>query len=407
MTALLSVLTLWMLARIRFPDRPVTPNPVPPLLNQLTDASSFADLASAVDDLRQRLAPSLVALVPVSTDTAVATARVAERLPALRIRDDLAVAIFEPHAGGKRPLGVIAEDHATGLAIIRTDPTRAPVPASWLPQRLDKPRYIAVSSPSLEDVSLRPAFIGSLTPMETPAWAGPLWALPKDADIAPGAFLFTEDAELVGVVTRYDGGLAVVPGKTLLAAADVLLAQPPAVPVDLGIDVQALTPRLSIASGADMGVVVAWVDSAGAAAGALEAGDVIRAVDRANIRTPEEWRVRMARLVAGDTIALSVLQRGAQRDVRLMAAAPSDRSPSLGLMMRPIARVGIEVTGVDRGSAADVAGVEPGDVMTAIGGIAAPTASQVRSAFAAARRGDLLIVALTRGGAHRVVPLER
>src|SRR4051812_13987822 len=35
MTACVAVLTLWVLARIRFPDRAGTPNPMPPLLTQL------------------------------------------------------------------------------------------------------------------------------------------------------------------------------------------------------------------------------------------------------------------------------------------------------------------------------------------------------------------------------------
>src|SRR5262245_36473844 len=89
MTAALAVLTLWVLARIRFPDRPVTPNPVPPLLSQLTGVPRFSDLATAIDDVRGRLAPSLMALVPVGTGGGGSAARRTDRVPALRIRDDL------------------------------------------------------------------------------------------------------------------------------------------------------------------------------------------------------------------------------------------------------------------------------------------------------------------------------
>jgi S1-C subfamily serine protease len=75
--------------------------------------------------------------------------------------------------------------------------------------------------------------------------------------------------------------------------------------------------------------------------------------------------------------------------------------------MRPVARVGIEVVYVERESAAEAAGIRAGDLVTAIGAIDKPTAAQVRSAFAAAEPGDILIVAITRGSTHRVMGLQR
>ena len=59
-TILVSMATLWALARIRFPDRPATTNPVPPLLTQLAAPPRFDDLASEVSKLDSRLLPSLV-----------------------------------------------------------------------------------------------------------------------------------------------------------------------------------------------------------------------------------------------------------------------------------------------------------------------------------------------------------
>jgi len=75
--------------------------------------------------------------------------------------------------------------------------------------------------------------------------------------------------------------------------------------------------------------------------------------------------------------------------------------------MRSLDRLGAVVVTVERGSAADAAGIEVGDVITAIGARMAPSPAQVRSSFAAARQGDLLIVAVTSGPAHRVVALQR
>jgi putative serine protease PepD len=75
--------------------------------------------------------------------------------------------------------------------------------------------------------------------------------------------------------------------------------------------------------------------------------------------------------------------------------------------MRPIADVGAAIVRVDPGSAAEAAGVEAGDVITAIGDTMAPSAAQVQSAFASMRPGDLLILTVTRGAAQRVVAIRR
>lgn len=412
MTALLAVLTLWILARVRFPDRPVNPNAVPALLSQLAGFSRFSDLASAIEDLQARVAPTLITVVSDVADVTEQGIQT-ERVAALRLRDDIAIAIFEPRASyaERSPPGVIAEDRASGLAVLRVgNRTDTALPVLWSPQRLDKPQYVVVSSPSPGgSMSLRPAFIGSLTPVETPGWIGPVWALPSDADVAPGTFLFTDNAELVGAVARYEDGLAVVPGKMLWAAAEDLLKQPPKIHVDLGIDVEALTPRLSLAGGAEAGVVITRIDPNSVVAGQLKAGDVIQAVDDVSIPTPEHWRVRTARLGAGDTIAIRVLRGGAQRELLVVAETPARVPPSsmLGLTMRPIARVGAAIERVDPGSAAEAAGVEVGDVITAIGDTMGPSAAQVRTAFASTRPGDLLILTITRGAAHRVVALQR
>ncbi len=41
----LSLALLWLLARLEFPERPVSPNPVPAVLGQLTDGPIFSRLA--------------------------------------------------------------------------------------------------------------------------------------------------------------------------------------------------------------------------------------------------------------------------------------------------------------------------------------------------------------------------
>jgi PDZ domain-containing protein len=411
LTALVAVLALWALARVRFPDRPPAPNPVPPILDQLTIPPTFADLAARVAELRARLTDSLVSVVLVRDRTDGEASTPPDRVAALRIRDDLAVTIVVPaerHAGAA-PLGVIAEDRGSGLTLVQTSmKTRPTLPIFWSPRDLEQPRYALASATSPRDISLRPVFIASLSPIEIPQWSDPVWALPMDAAVTPGALLFTEQGELVGVVAPYDAGLAVVPARILLAAAERLLEAPQKAAADLGIDIEPLTARLAIAAGAETGVVVAWVNPSGIAAPMLRAGDVIQSIDDMEIGNTEQFRVRAARASVGDTLTLRVTRHGAQRTVQLTIPPPPDQSTStLGLTMRRVGRVGTEVMRVDPRSAADAAGILAGDLVTAIGSITAPTPAQVRSAFASMKQGDLLIVAVRRGGAHRVVAIQR
>jgi len=413
MTALLAVLTLWTLARLRFPDRPPIANPVPPILGQLTEPPSFADLASRVAEIRGSLSDSLVALT-LARDEADGTAPALPPVPGVRIRDDLAVTVVAPafrEAQPPRP-AVVAADRASGLTLVATSMTTRPtLPIFWIPRELDRPRYVFASAMSPGGVTLRPAYIGSLTPVQIPQWTDDVWALPADAALTTGTVLFTEQDELVGIVAAYEGGRAVVPSRALLAAAERLLEAPQKMPADAGIDVDTLTPRLAKATGADSGVVVTWVNPDGGAAALLRAGDVITSVDGAAIATPEQWRVRAARASGGDTLALVVTRAGAQQTVQLAvppAAPPPETSASrLGLTLRTDARVGAEVTRVERGSAGDAAGIAAGDLVTAIGSIDAPTPAQVRSAFASLAPGDSVIVAVRRGGAHRVMAIQR
>ena len=411
LTAFVAVLTLWVLARVRFPERPAAPNPVPPILDQLTGPPTFAELAARVGELRGRLSDSLVTLVSVRNDTRASEGGSVQRSVGLRIRDDLAVTVLAPttRRAGAAPPGIVAEDRASGLMLVETAmKTRPQLTIFWSPRDLQQPRYLLASSAAPEDISLQPTFIGSLAPIETPQWAGSVWALPMDAAVSPGALLFTEQGELVGVVVQSDAGPAIVPARVLLAAAERLLDSPPKAAAELGVDVETLTARLAAATGAQAGVVVAWVDPAGIAAPLLRVGDVIETVNDVAITNAEQWRVRATRVGDGDTLNLRVVRGGALRVVQLLVRAPSaENAAFLGLGMRRVVRVGTEVTRVVHGSASEAAGIVTGDLITAIGNISAPTPAQIASAFEGTDSGKLVIVAVQRNGAHRVMALQR
>jgi len=50
----LAVAALWLLARIRFPERDVSPNPLPSVLSQLASGPKYDDLAGETLTLRVR-----------------------------------------------------------------------------------------------------------------------------------------------------------------------------------------------------------------------------------------------------------------------------------------------------------------------------------------------------------------
>lgn len=401
---ILAIAVLWLLARIRFQGVADTPNPIPAVFSQLASSPRYDDLAAQLAQIQSRLQPSLLVLDAAS---AAASPGIA-----IKLRDDLVVTLVPPGTNATTSKGttLLARDAASGLAVA-SSMTAASMPYAlpWTPRRLAQPRYFFATRAAPTGVSLHPVFVGSLTPIDTPLWTSQLWAAPAGTNLAPGAFLFSTDAELVGLVIAHGGDAVIVPSATLLAEAERLLSLPLGSGGTLGIDVQALTPPIAAITNAPRGVVVTAVDNAGPGAGKVMAGDVIEAVDGQALATLQHWHVRIMRLARGDTLTLRVRHRGDLHDVTLVAAAPPSPPPSplLGLTLRARTRVGAEVVRVDPGSAADRAGLTVGDMITRIADVPAPSPAQVRRAFAAATEGRRVMIAITRGDAHFVTALER
>ncbi len=405
----MAVAALWLLARIRFPERPVTPNPVPSVLSQLASVPKHDDLAGEIAQLLTRLQPSFFTL---DVPSAVVSLQTSPRTAAIRLRDDLAVTLVPPGSSAARwnETPIVARDAASGLAVVRLPVSvSASPPVPWTPRQPQQPRYFVASDVSPMSVSLRPAFVGSLDPIESPLWSEPLWVMPDRTDLVAGSFLFTNNAELAGLVIPYRGGLAVIPGGTVLAEAERLLAAPPGPPGTIGIEVQELTPPVASVTAASAGVVVAWVDQSGASGEQLMVGDVIEAVDGRALATRQQWDVRVARLSVGEALNLRVRRGGEIREVALVAhatAAPL-ASRSLGLTLRPRPKIGAEVVRVERGSAADRGGLAFGDVITLVANVSAPTPAQVVRAYSSLGQSERVMVAVTRGDAHFVTTFER
>jgi hypothetical protein len=392
-TVVVAVAALWVLARIRFQERPVTSTPLPNVLAQLRPAdSSYADLARLIAEIR----PGITAAVSASAGGG----------PALRIRDDAAVTLMPGLSDT-----VLNFDRATGLAIVRHERGDIPGLMPWAPRLLDYPRYLVAADLAGEHVALRPVFVGGLFPVTSPLWSGEVWALPPATAIARGTFVFTTEGALAGLSVSDDGRAAIVPAALLFSAVE-RLRQQSGEAGDLGIAIQQLSPAIASATGAATGVVISTVDPAGPAAGSLVATEVIEAIEGQHMHTPGHWRARVSRVSVGDTLTLRVRSGAGVREVRL-TAAPSTRvaepadGASLGLRLRAIPKLGAEVLSVGPQSRAARAAIRQGDVITVVGGQPSPTPAQVLQAFTSLPEGGSLLVAIASGSEHRVVVIEK
>jgi hypothetical protein len=393
-TIVVSVAALWVLARIRFQERPATSTPVPTMLAQLRPASTYADLARVIADIR----PSISAAIAMS-DRGEA---------ALRIREDAAITLAASDEDT-----VIAADRATGLAIVRRARDAVPGVLPWAPRVLDYPRYLVAADVAGPHVALHPVFVGALFPSHSPLWGGELWVLPSTASIAPGTFVFSTDGALAGLAVDHGGATGIVPAELLFNAA-AKLEQRSGEPGDIGITVQPLSPSIAAASGAAFGVIVSAIDPAGPASGALVPTEVIEAVDGGEIRSVDHWQARVARATAGKILTLRIRNRDGVREVpvtaaprRGLSAGPEQEPPRLGLRLRTVSNVGVEVMSVQPQSSAARAGIRTGDVITVAGGQPAPTSASMTRAFASLPPGGSLLIAVMREQKPLVMAIEK
>ena len=407
--ALVATSTLWVLARLRFPERASTPNPVTPVLAQLSPPDAFEDIATSLNQLRGRLAPSLLRVeVGAPGSQAVGTST------ALRFRDHLAVLLL-PDASATVALESVAfaevgRDRASGLAVLRIPEAEfAPVAVSVL--RRPEAARILIAAVALGDtVTLRPLLVDALSPVDDPIWGGTVWALPEHVRVEPGTFLFSVDGALVGVSTRSERSDIVVPIGIVSTLVDQLVADPSRGAGRVRIDVEPLTPALALATGVPGGLVVTWVDPKGPAAELVKPTDVIVSLDGSSHPSLAVWTARTERLAAGQIVTMAIRRGDQDIEVRVTASdaagAAARQEQSLGLTMRAVPRVGVQVTGVAPQSAAAAAGIEIGDVVTRFGAFEQPSVRQIGRAYASAADRPL-VAAVTRGERHLVVAIEK
>ena len=193
----------------------------------------------------------------------------------------------------------------------------------------------------------------------------------------------------------------------------------------LGVIIQNVDQGLADSFGLPQpeGALVSSIEAGGPAAKAgIEPGDVILALDGAPVKTSSQLPVRIASLMPGTTVHLTLWRNHAKREVAVKlgsmgnetvasAERRQQQGGSLGLAVRPLTpderqqahtHGGLLVEGV--GGPSQDAGIQPGDVVLAANGERLSTAEQLRAEVQKSHGHVALLI--QRGSTRIFVPVQ-
>jgi hypothetical protein len=391
----ISAMTLLLLAQLRFPEQPVDrAAPATPALERLAARATYGELARIIADVQRRIGPATVSvavrpdpLATVPLDTAEIGASAPRFATAVRIDGETAVAALPPGvrpdgAPGSAGIEVLALDDLRGVAVLRVPSGAASVPRDVLTS-LELPAYVAVAESTASGVIVRPIFVPRADAVSDPSWPGPVLALGA-LGLSRGSLLFSLDGEFLGLVASGGAGPLLVPARTIIDHAARLRQNGSIRRGAFGFSVQDLTQAVASATGAQAGVVVAFV-AAGGPATSLRVGDVIVTAQGEPIVDLQTFAAVMGEPEDGRPVRLEVVRRGERHPVEFAAADPAGeaRPEALGLTLRVLTGVGVEVVAVMPDGGGARAGLRAGDVITHLNGTPAPRPLDVERAWVA------------------------
>ena len=256
-----------------------------------------------------------------------------------------------------------------------------------------------------------------------------------DVPINPGNSggpLFNMQGQVVGInsqiYSRTGGYMGVsfsIPINVAMQVAHQLLATGHVERGKLGVVIQNVDQGLADSFGLPQpeGALVSSVEANGPAAKAgIQPGDVITALNGEPVATENQLPVRIASLMPGTTVRLTIWRNHASREVTVKLApmgnetvastqSPQHQGGSLGLAVRPLSpdeqqeaktHGGLLVEGVTGPS--EDAGIQPGDVVLAANGQRVGTVEQLRAAVEKSRGHVALLI--QRGDTRIFVPVQ-
>jgi serine protease Do len=328
---------------------------------------------------------------------------------------------------------VLGSDPATDIAVLKLDATGLPTVQLGDPKQVQVGDYVlAIGAPYGFEQTATQGIV-SAKGRSLPGDSSVVPFIQTDAAVNPGNSggpLFDATGRVVGVNAQiysqsggFQGLAFAIPVDVALKVKDQIVTHGKVEHARLGVTLQDLSAPLAASFGLDApdGALVSSVvpDSAAAKAG-LKAGDVITSLDGERVRVAGDVSSRVGLARPGDKLKLEIWRDKsrvtetvslgrAEKDTQ-EAAAPAERG-SLGLALRPLERQELRGSGLDHGlliervtGPAQLAGVQPGDVLLALNGKPVKDVEQVREAMKDKPKQVALLV--SRDGQQIFVPVR-
>jgi hypothetical protein len=224
-----AVIVLLVLARLRFPEAQVDLSTVTPAgLERLAARANYDDLAAAVRTAIQAVEPIVVSvdLSPAAPEKEKpgATPPPARLVPAIRLRDDLAVtalpAGYKPSGGGSTVVRAI--DTKRELVIAAVPAEAGPVRQATSAGVFAGFAYVAVVEMTPRGLTASPLFIGRIDPQDDERWGSALLVSGALDNLPAGSLIFLLDGRFVGLTVSVPGGKAIAPAALLGVVLDSL-----------------------------------------------------------------------------------------------------------------------------------------------------------------------------------------
>ncbi len=328
---------------------------------------------------------------------------------------------------------VLGSDPATDIAVLKLDAKGLPTVQLGDPKQVQVGDYVlAIGAPYGFEQTATQGIV-SAKGRSLPGDSSVVPFIQTDAAVNPGNSggpLFDASGRVVGVNAQiysqsggFQGLAFAIPVDVALRIKDQIVAHGKVEHARLGVTLQDLSAPLAASFGlnAPDGALVSSVMPGSAAAKAgLKAGDVITAVDGEPVRIAGDVSSRVGLARPGDKLKLelwrdksrvseTVALGRADKDAQDASAAPE--GGSLGLALRPLERQELRGSGLDHGlliervtGPAQLAGVQPGDVLLALNGKPVQDVEQVRAAMKGNPKQVALLV--SRDGQQIFVPVR-